>query len=285
MNILKSYVDNIVNNGKGALTLSVENSKLKSNTITVNGYKHSMVQIICVAIAYNIKVKIVNAPKVIDTYVFCKLIKKLGGVAKFSKNTLNIDPSGINDFKIDSNLSKLIHGSLYLMPALLIRLGQFEFGGAGGCQIEANKSRQYNHILNVMKQFGANIKIENNIIKGEIYNFKEIKTIDILEYSTNSKFLEGSAVGGATKTAILLSLNQRGVDILNPYLKTDVLDMLRFLQESGHNVNMKENKISIGEKTKTNCKIVNFKLTQCISEIITYITFAVLNNINIKVKN
>ena len=90
MNNIKKYVENIVKNGHGALTLSVKDSNVKSNTITVNGFKHSMVQVICLSIAYNIKIKITNAPNVIDTHVFCKLIKKLGGFARFIDKTLYV---------------------------------------------------------------------------------------------------------------------------------------------------------------------------------------------------
>lgn len=285
MNIIKRYVDNIVKNGQGVLTLRVSDSDLKSNTITVNGFKHSMVQVICFSIAYNIKIKIINAPNVIDVHIFCKLIKKLGGYARFFGQTLYIDPTKIENHKIDENLSKLIHGSLYLMPALLIRLGKFQFAGAGGCQIGDRKSRPYNHVLDIMKKFGANIIFEKDAIKGEISDLKTINNIDVLEFSTSSQQLEGPLVGGVTKTAILLSLNQEYIEILNPYMKTDVLDVLRFIQEIGKDVIIKKDKIIIKNSLNLNTNVVKFKLTQCVSEIMTYITFAVLNDVNVKIKN
>lgn len=285
MNNIKKYVNNIVKSGQGSLTLSVSDSDLKSNTITVNGFKHSMVQVICLSIAYNIKIKIINTPNVIDTHVFCKLIKELGGDARFLGQTLYINPTKIENHKIDENLSKLIHGSLYLMPALLIRLGKFEFAGAGGCQIGDKKSRPYNHVLDIMKKFGANIIFEKDVIKGEISDLKTINSIDVLGFSTNSRQLEGPLVGGVTKTAILLSLNQEYIEILNPYVKTDVLDVLRFIQEIGKDVIIEKDKIIIKNSLNLNTNVVKFKLTQCVSEIMTYITFSILNNVRVKIKN
>lgn len=285
MDNIKNYTDRVINSGCGSLTLRVQDSKLKGNSITINGFKHSMVQIICFSIAYNVKVKIANAPNVIDTHVFCALIKDMGGYARFSNHTLYINPTKISNFKIKENLSKLIHGSLYLMPALLVRCGKFEFCGAGGCQIGDEKVRPQEHLIDIMTKFGADIQTFNDTLKGSSSCLKEIKTIDILEYSTNPKQLEGALVGGATKTAILLSLNQEYVEILNPYIKTDVLDVLRFIQELGKEVIVDKDKIIIKNKIKTTTKVIKFKLTQCVSEIITYITFAVLNNISIKIKH
>lgn len=281
----KTYAKEIAKNQKKALSLYVKKVKLHNGSIKVNGYKHSMVQIICYSIAYNLKIKITNAPNVLDTHIFCMIIKNLGGYARFTKNTLYINPTNINNFIIDSKLSCLIHGSVYLMPALLIRLKKFEFYGAGGCQIGGQGDRPIEQIIDVMRKFGANIVVENNVIKGTIENYKKIDEIDIMKYSTSSKDLSGPLVGGATKTALLLSLNQEYIKILNPYIKTDVLDVLNFLQKIKKTINYGTNFLIIRNALPIISKKINFELTQCVSEIITYISIAVVNELELKIKN
>ena len=274
------YVNHITKTGKGSLTLQINNYHVRGGEISIKGFKHSLVQIICISIAYNIKIKIRNVPNVIDVHVFCKIIKKLGGKAQFLNSTLIIDPRKIYCSEIPVDLSSLIHGSLYLMPALLIRCGRFNFKASGGCQIGENGGRPTNHILRMMQRYGAKI-IEGDEIFGELNVVSEIRKIDILEFSTSRSRLEGPLVGGATKVAIMFSLKQNYVEIVNPYLKSDVLDVLRFIKILNKDVIIKGDKLIIKNKIITTEKYVNFELMPCVSELMTYIAFSVTNQVPI----
>ena len=143
-------------------------------------------------------------------------------------------------------LGKCIHGSMYLCPALLIALGKFEYYGSGGCQIGDSidsHNRPFSHIASVIECFNHKISIESNRIIGNFGDNSDITELDIKNFSYSSEDLSGPLVGGATKTALLLSVNKQKFIIKNPYLKTDVYDMIDFLRLIGKKIDISDNSI------------------------------------------
>ena len=182
-------------------------------------------------------------------------------------------------------LGKCIHGSMYLCPALLIALGKFEYYGSGGCQIGDSidsHNRPFSHIASVIECFNHKISIESNRIIGNFGDNSDITELDIKNFSYSSEDLSGPLVGGATKTALLLSVNKQKFIIKNPYLKTDVYDMIDFLRLIGKKIDISDNSIVCsGNVMASSNQYIEFNLTQCISEIITYSTLALINNTNL----
>lgn len=271
------------------LSLSVKSVNPKSASLNLDGYKHSMVQIIALALAAKTTVIIENPPLVIDTYVFVALIKEMGGDAKIIHNKLHIDMKNVCINTISYYLSQLIHGSMYLCPALLCSNGEFNYYGSGGCRIGngSNNERPVEHIMSVMKSFGASIEVNPVGVHGtcNIDNSREPVEINISNYSTAPGFLSGALVGGATKTAIIMSLSREKVIIKDPYLKTDVLDMIAFIQLLGKKIVVNQNELIISGEIHKNCKqAYRVTLTECVSEIITYSTLALLQQTKLTFK-
>lgn len=98
--------------------IEIADSDIKDSSIFIDGYKHSMVGIIALTIAAKKKVIIDNPPLVSDTFVFVAIINELGGNAHIANNKLYIDASEILSTDIPIFLSRCIHGSLYMCPAL-----------------------------------------------------------------------------------------------------------------------------------------------------------------------
>lgn len=222
-----------------------------------------------------------NPPLVTDTYVFVALIKEMGGSAKIIQNKMYIDMKNVCINTISYYLSQLIHGSMYLCPALLCSNGEFNYYGSGGCRIGngINSKRPVEHIMSVMKSFGASIEVNPIGVHGtcNIDNSRKPVEINISNYSTAPGILSGSLVGGATKTAIIMSLSREKVIIKNPYMKTDVLDMIAFIQLLGKKVVVNQNELVISGEIQRNSKqVYRVTLTECVSEIMTYSTLAVL---------
>lgn len=118
-----------------------------------------------------------------------------------------------------------------------------------------------------------------------IDNSREPVEINISNYSTAPGFLSGALVGGATKTAIIMSLSREKVIIKDPYLKTDVLDMIAFIQLLGKKVVVNQNELIISGEIHKNCKqAYRVTLTECVSEIITYSTLALLQQTKLTFK-
>lgn len=286
MNTNLNYLNDILLNNKYSLNLVVTKNEVKDAILKLNGYKHSMVQIIALSIAWDLKVELINPPLVLDTYVFCEIINRLGGNADIRNNKLVIDPTTIRSYCIPAILSNLIHGSVYLIPALLVRFGKVEFFGSGGCQIGENETRPIKHVLDILKIFGAQVIEKDKSIVCYLKDINVVKEIEIMEFSTNKELLEGPFVGGVTKIAILLSRFQNNICIKNAYMKTDVIDMLRFASALNVKITIKDNSIDIdNSKVINKSGLIRFELTECISEIITYSTFAIINDISVRFKN
>lgn len=77
------------------INISVSKNSPVNASLSLDGYKHSMVQIIALTIALKMKTVIVNPPIVSDTYVFIAIINELGGTAKIYNKRLFIDASTI----------------------------------------------------------------------------------------------------------------------------------------------------------------------------------------------
>ncbi len=285
-----NYIANQLFEGKEeTVSISVQREKVHDATLNIDGYKHSMVQVIALTVALKTITVIKNPPLVSDTYVFIGIINELGGKAKLNENHLYVDARNICNHSIPCFLGKAIHGSMYLCPALLMSLGQFEFFGSGGCKIgddEDLNKRPVDHVVSVISNLGAKVSTEKDIIKGTFELYNKSCEIDIMNYSTNIKYLSGPLVGGATKTAIIMSIYKEKFIIKNAYMKTDVLDMIRFLRLIGKKIKIDNGNIYIEGCISTNeINPVVFSLTQCISEIITYSTLAIASGVGIRFCN
>ena len=89
------------------INISVSKNSPVNASLSLDGYKHSMVQIIALTIALKMKTVIVNPPIVSDTYVFIAIINELGGTAKIYNKRLFIDASTICNANIPFFLLKL----------------------------------------------------------------------------------------------------------------------------------------------------------------------------------
>lgn len=267
------------------MNLSIFKSNLHDGSIQIKGYKHSLVQIIAAAIALNQKTLIKNVPLVDDTYILQSILQNIGCIFDLSDNEIFLDSSNLDSANIDENLSKKIHGSVYLLPALAIRLSKFEYSGSGGCQIGSssnNGERPYKHIIGIIQSLGFTPSLNDNQYHFNYHNIKSSQ-INIMDYSDDKEELIGELISSATKTAIIMSTFQDHFQILNPYLKNDVQDLLAYLQCCGYIV--KQTPLAISIKRSNDKKdIVVFELSDCISEIISYTTLAVMSDISLKLR-
>ena len=82
--------------------IAVKKREYRNAPLNIDGYKHSMVQIIALAVALKIKIVINNPPLVSDTLVFIEIINHLGGHAELNDGKLYINAQSINKYSMDS---------------------------------------------------------------------------------------------------------------------------------------------------------------------------------------
>ena len=268
--------------------LVIQNVDLRNGEVEVHGYKHAMVQIIAASIAANVPVLIKNVPLVDDTFVLQQIINDAGGISRIQGRELFVDPRKMENSKIDTKLSKKIHGSMYLMPSFAVRFGGFFFGESGGCQIGSSESkgkRPVNHMLDVMERFGIETSDEGGIIIGKKTSHHKEVSIDIRDYSEVKDQSTSPNISGATKTALLCSIGNSKTLIYHPYSKTDVQDLVRFLRKCHYKVDFSKNFLCIQRPDSVlHDSCIEFNLTECVSEIMTYICLAIHADIELMIK-
>lgn len=270
----------------GPMTVRISRYNLHSGEIRLAGYKHAIVQLIAASLIMNQPVTITNVPDISDTRVLSEILRVCGGNAELRHGSLYLDARSMIVASVPEALSQQVHGSLYLLPAYLARFGRVEFGRAGGCRIgslQDRHERPMHHILSVLAKFGAYFEQTDDKITGYCKKLKAIE-LDIQEYAQTPTH-PGPLISGATKAAILcaLGVTQGETRILHPYLKPDVLELLRFAQLAGYNVSCNQESIRISHPGRITPQ--PFDLISCISEIMTYITLAVHTGIPLRLTN
>lgn len=262
----------------------IRRSDMHKGTVGIHGYKHAMVQIVAAAVSLNLKTVVVNPPMVDDTFILRDIILQSGGEAEISSDgSLMVSPLLMHDSRIDQDLSRKIHGSLYLVPAYASKFGSFSFCESGGCQIGdvgLHGKRPTSQIIDVMKLFGVSVDTGVEGWRGWRGQRLEKAEVDISSFSASREMSSGPQISGATKTALLCAPLVDKLVIKNPYRKTDVLDLLRFYSDVGFGV-YEERSHLIVETCQTSNPTFRFLLSDCPSEVMTYVCLAVLADIEL----
>lgn len=258
------------------MDIIVHPSNLKPTSLRIRGHKHSFVQIVAASIILEQLCTIKNVPLVEDVFVLVQIINSLGGKAFIRGHSVHIDPRNIDNYQVDKELMSKIHGTFYLIPALALKFRKFIMYKTGGDQIgsvQYKQERPHQHIEKILKHF-------------DFFDYSKDKNyaIDIQKFSNQKEFLSGELTSSSTKIALLCSLTKQKTTILNPYLKTDVLDLLSFIKKCGYHVNQKKKSITIIQSKQDKDKNVLITLSDCSIEIISYISLALINDIPVKLK-
>lgn len=267
----------------------VSESKLNGITIPISGYRHSSNLLMSAAILMpEADFTFTNIPDLLDTDIMIAMLKELGASCWYKDGVIKLNTRELQLSLVSEELSKQIHGSIYLIPTLLARFGKVSFGESGGCQIGSTKDqfrRPADHIYAIMKKFGAEVFInENGYVTAEAQNLNGIQ-VDINEFSYERNALVGPLTSGATKTAILMALAvKKGITIIhNPFLKSETIDLLDFIQECGYVVTLSPQKLTI-EYQKRNSHVLHHVISDP-SEIITYSCLAGYHDIELQFTN
>lgn len=267
-------------------TAIIHPSKLQSTIIRVSGYKHAATLIIAASlITPTLVTHLSNLPNIDDVTFLIKIIQALGGSCDYSSNerTLIINSEGLCNYQVPEEYSQHIHGSIYFLPVLLGRFKKVTLGNCGGCPIGVDSAlgkRPIEHMISVLEKFGANVQVKFGTVSASITNFIAA-TIDIQDYSDRPDILTGPCISGATKTAILAAafVKQGTTKILNPYLKSDVIELLEYLKNVGYLIEYNENMITLSSRTTIEKRIVKHHLMSDISQIMTWLSVAIYHHI------
>jgi UDP-N-acetylglucosamine 1-carboxyvinyltransferase len=190
--------------------------------VAISGYKHALTTIVAAAVARAGAVSLENVPIVTESRVLERILRDMGATSRLADGVWDIDTGPLRPDPIPAHLGSVIHGSLYLAPALLARFGTVSFAGAGGDRIgppELAGHRPIAQVGAVMERFGAAV----DTACGLHATAESLRgcTLDLMEFSSHRDRLRGPAASSATKTALILASVARGETRLHHPVDTE----------------------------------------------------------------
>ncbi len=132
-----------------------------SGCVEVSGAKNAALPIISAAILGEGKTILHNIPDVKDIRTIIKILEYLGASVKYSNNTMEIDPSGINRYTAPYEFVSTMRGSICLLGPLLAKYKKAQFSMPGGCVIGP---RPIDLHIRGLQRLGVDVKIEDGYI-------------------------------------------------------------------------------------------------------------------------
>ncbi|MCX5250885.1 MFS transporter [Streptomyces sp. NBC_00201] len=224
----------------GEPLLEIHGGSRLSGSVRTSGFKHSLVTTVAAAATASAPVRIGNCPDIVETTVLGEIFRAAGAHAHYDgpAETFTVDASAWDRAELPSDLVGRIHGSLYLLPALVSRNGVARLPASGGCTIgEGPRGRPVEHMLDVMGRFGVTTRLTADGSVDLTAQRLTPCTIDMLDYTRNKALMSGPCYSGAVKTALLMGAVTQGTTTLHhPYLKPDVTDMVTVLRDLGADI-------------------------------------------------
>jgi UDP-N-acetylglucosamine 1-carboxyvinyltransferase len=199
--------------------LYITGGRRLEGTIAASGNKNSALKLIPASLLGNSPTVLTNVPIIRDVYVQAKLVEKLGAKVKgFGTHKMVIDPSGIDSYELDPDLTGKIRASVVLVAPILAKFGRAIVTPPGGDQIG---ERLLDTHIKMMGRFGVKVEKKN----GQLYFTWEEKKVGKIK----DIFLEEASVT-ATEMAIMMAATS-GEEVLlegiacEPHV-TDLAEML-----------------------------------------------------------
>lgn len=197
----------------------IQGGKELFGTIVNQTSKNAVLPIMSASLLANGEVKLKNVPKITDVYHMLEILQLLGiAIEKYGHN-ISLNMSNVRDVGIDSELSKTMRSSLFLLGSYLSRFKHCTLTLPGGCDIG-----------------GRPIDIHIKCLKGLGVKVKELGESVFFD-ATNAKCgkvkLRMPSVG-ATENLVQFASKLKGkTTILNAAREPEVVDLCNFLIAMG----------------------------------------------------
>ncbi len=115
-----------------------------NGTVTISGAKNAAVAILPAALLVSGKCRIENVPDISDVRIMMDILEGVGAkILVSSDGTVEIDCSGVQCTRPDTELVRKMRASYYLMGALLGRFGKAHVALPGGCNFASRPIDQH----------------------------------------------------------------------------------------------------------------------------------------------
>ena len=191
--------------------------------VEISGAKNSALVLLVATLLTNERIILENVPRLTDIEKMENILKNLGVNLVNKNNKLEIDSKNISIKELPYELVNGLRASFFCIGALLSKFGEATVPLPGGCKIG---SRPIDEHINGLKALGAEIIIEEGIVKAKIKGKKNKL------HGTNIKLKCPSV--GATETLIMAASLAEGRTIIeNAAREPEVQDLCYMLNKMG----------------------------------------------------
>jgi|TARA_B110000444_G_scaffold36477_1_gene31992 UDP-N-acetylglucosamine 1-carboxyvinyltransferase len=197
-------------------------AKLKGH-VKISGSKNASLPILAASLLSSKKISLTNIPKVKDIETMIQLLKSLGSIIEYNKETLIIKNNKQTKTFAAYNLVKTMRAGILVLGPLLAKFGKAKVSLPGGCAIG---TRPVDIHLEALSKMGVKFKINQGYVhanapKGLI--------------GANIKFSKISV--GATENLIIAGCLAKGKTTLsNCAIEPEIKDLVNFLNKMGCNI-------------------------------------------------
>jgi len=197
-------------------------AKLKGH-VKISGSKNASLPILAASLLSSKKISLTNIPKVKDIETMIQLLKSLGSIIEYNKETLLIKNNKQTKTFAAYNLVKTMRAGILVLGPLLAKFGKAKVSLPGGCAIG---TRPVDIHLEALSKMGVKFKINQGYVhanapKGLI--------------GANIKFSKISV--GATENLIIAGCLAKGKTTLsNCAIEPEIKDLVNFLNKMGCNI-------------------------------------------------
>lgn len=226
-----------------AQALLVRGGRPLRGRVSVPGNKHGMVLGFAAAVTLGAELSLGNVPALSERDALEEAVTALGGEVAATEEGVARIRGALTGDELPAASTRAIHGSLYLIPAVLAQRGSVVFHGSGGDHLgrfEWGLPRPLRHMLEVMESFGARWEWRGSELRVTAPRLRPA-TVDVLRWSQEDERPAGPLVSGATKTALLMAAAAPGTSlILNPHEKEAPHELIGMLRALGVEVEQRD---------------------------------------------
>ena len=241
-----------------------------SGEIFIKGSKNSALPIMVSSLLSEDTLKLKNVPKLVDIENMSKLLRNYGSTIKSNKDNLEINCKKIVNKDVDYDIVRKMRASILILGPLLSRFGKAKISLPGGCAIG---TRPIDIHLDGLKKLGANFKVQNGYVLGQVNH-----------QLTGSHIKLSFPSVGATENIMMAAVKAKGKTIIeNAAKEPEILDLANSLNKMGSNIKITNKGIititGVKKLNKANYKIMSDRIVAG-----TFVIAAVMLNKAFEVK-
>jgi len=203
----------------------IHGGKRLEGEVKISGSKNEALPLPVAAILSDEVSYIHNVPRLTDIESMISLLEALGAKTEFVGSSLKIDPSKCNGFEAPYDLVRKMRASIYVLGALVGRLGKAKVSFPGGCVIG---TRPVDLHLMGLEKLGTKISVEHGYI---VANADKLLGTEIFLSG-----IHGPSVG-ATINVMMSAVKAEGTTIIKEAsCEPQIIELADFLNSMGANI-------------------------------------------------